>query len=179
METNADKDIVFSKNVLEFLTVANEFCVFTEKAENYPASDILSFYQKILPLLYIKGSLLPAIASESDTIAERYVTEEQWEGIFLTLKEKISEKGSYASVQKNDYNENSLAQSSISDNLSDVYQDLKDFIMLYQKGTLYAKINAVNECRRLFSEHWGYRAVNAHRAIHYILFPENDRKDGE
>lgn len=179
MESNIDKDIVFSKNVIEFLTVANEFCVFTEKANNYPLNDILNFYQKLLPLLYIKGSLLPAIEKESDIISERYVTEEQWEEIYMKLSEKFGENDSYSAILKNEYGDNVVAVSSISDNLSDVYQDLKDFTTLYQKGSSYAKINAVNECRQLFSEHWGYVVINAHRAIHYILFPERDIKDEE
>jgi hypothetical protein len=179
MEPSTDKDIVFSKSVIEFITVANEFCLFTEKAADYPLSDIMSFYQKLLPLLYIKGSLLPLIARENEIIAERYVTEEQWEIIYQPLHEKFAENDSITSVHKNEYDENVIAFISISDNLSDIYQDMKDFIMLYQKGTLHAKINAVNECRRLFAEHWGYRVVNVQRAIHYLLFPERDVKDEE
>ena len=60
-ENEITKDPVYSRTVLELLTVANEYCLFLEKAEGYDRLDILLFLQKICPLIYIKASLLPDI----------------------------------------------------------------------------------------------------------------------
>lgn len=179
MKPDTDKELVYSKSVIEFLTVAHEFCVFTEKTETFSQDDVLNYYQKILPLMYVKGSLLPAVANHDDIIAERFVTEEQWENVFQILHEKFAEGDSYPSIHKNDYNEWVPVTASIADNLSDVYQDMKDFVMLYQKGTQHAKENALNECRKLFSRRWGIRAIKAQMAIHRLLFSEKNINDEE
>ena len=59
MKEPSDKDIVYSKNVIEFITVVNEYCLFIEKAENYSKDDIIQYMLKICPLIYLKGALLP------------------------------------------------------------------------------------------------------------------------
>ncbi len=81
-DANVPTDPVYSKTVLELLTVANEYCLFLEKAENYDRQDILIFLQKVCPLIYIKSSLLPVIEIEDEEAAEHFVTEEEWEGVF-------------------------------------------------------------------------------------------------
>ena len=54
---------------------------------------------------------------------------------------------------------------------------MKDFLMLYKKGTQASKENAVAECRHLFETHWGSRLTNAHRALHNIVYKENIHND--
>jgi len=68
-------------------------------------------------------------------------------------------------------------KASISEHLADVYQDLKDFVLLYQKNLAYAKQNAVYECRSLFVNHWGGRIAALLPALHAIAFPA--RQDDE
>ena len=58
-------DITVSKPILEMVTVANEFCFYMESVENKSKSGILEFINRILPLLYLKGSLLPDIEVEN------------------------------------------------------------------------------------------------------------------
>jgi hypothetical protein len=157
---------IYSKQVIEFITVANEYCLFFEKAENYPVDEILQYFQKIAPLLYLKGSTLPYVEVTDETFNERIVTEEMWEMVFKTLREKFAENDVYHTLDHNYDSE----ESSLSDNLADIYQDMKDFVMLYQKSFEYSKENAVSEIRRLFHQHWGIRVVNALKAIHYILY---------
>ncbi|MFA4852339.1 MAG: DUF5063 domain-containing protein [Bacteroidales bacterium] len=79
----------------------------------------------------------------------------------------------YLTIASDDTGEIVTSPASIAENITDVYQDMKDFIMLYQKGTHAAKENAVAECRRLFETHWGSRLVNALRALHHVVYTEN------
>ena len=177
MEKPADKEIVYSKNVIEFLTVANEYCLFIEKAENYTKEDIVQYMLKICPLIYLKGALLPDYEWSDFEITERFVTEEHWELMFRVLKNKFGEDDTYWAISSNDRGENVPSTSSVAENLTDVYQDIKDFIMLYQKGTHAAKENALTECRQLFKTHWGYRLISAHKALHDIVYPETGQED--
>ncbi len=162
-------DPIASRNVLEMLTVAHEYCLFVEKASEYKQEDILDYLQKISPLLYLKGTLLPDIQVEYPEANERYVTEEQWEAVFTPLRDKFGSLDQYWYHDYNDVDANDPIKGSLADNYADIYQDLKDFTLLYQKNSRAAKENAVAELRKLFVVHWGNRLVTAHRYIHYIL----------
>ncbi|NTW33839.1 MAG: DUF5063 domain-containing protein, partial [Bacteroidetes bacterium] len=106
-------------------------------------------------------------------ITERYVTQESWETIFFDLKNKFGKDDTYWAIVNNNADEIAPAKASIAEHLADIYQDMKDFIMLYQKGTIASKENSVAECRYLFETHWGSRLTNAHRALHNIVYKEN------
>lgn len=166
MQNHQDEDILASRAVLEMLTVANEYCLFFEKAQNYPREDILSYFQKLAPLLYLKGSLLPQVEPDEDTFNERYITEEQWEDLFKILREKFGKDDVY---YVHDHNFDTV-EVSLSDNLADIYQDMKDFVMLYQKNIYFSRQNAVAQIRTLYYDHWGLRVLDALRAVHYLLF---------
>jgi hypothetical protein len=168
MQNHPEEEILSSRPVLEMLTVANEYCLFFEKAENYNVEDILTYFQRIAPLLYLKGSLLPAVEADEDTFSERYVTEEQWEAIFKILRQKFDHNDVY---YVHDHNFDTV-QVSLADNLADIYQDMKDFVMLYQKNISFSRQNALAQIRVLFYDHWGLRVLDALRAVHYLLFRE-------
>jgi hypothetical protein len=171
-EQNYDlyQEPVYSKKVLEMLTVANEYCLYLEKAEDYTKEDILQYLQKLIPLVYLKASLLPDIEVADDSVAEHFVTEEQWETLFNTLRIKFGKDDIYYMIDREDLTEIKPFEASISENLSDIYQDLKDFILLYQKPLKISKENAVKDCRELFIKRTGFRLVNVHQAVHYLLY---------
>jgi hypothetical protein len=171
--TDKSKEHIFSKSIIEFLTVANEYCLFTEKAEMYSQEDIALYYLKICPLLYLKGILLPEVEGDESEITERYLTEENYEIIFQALRKKFGETDTYWCIDDEGKEENATKKSSISEQIADVYQDMKDFVMLYQKNTQAARENAVAECRRLFETHWGTAIVNMQQALHKIIFGEH------
>lgn len=162
-----------TKAALEMLTVANEYCLFFEKADNYETNDILLYFQKIAPLLYLKASLIEPVAVNQEAINERYVTEEQWETIFKTLREIFGSDDQY---YIHDHNFDS-AEASLSDNLADIYQDMKDFIMLYQKNTEPAHHNAIANLTDLFKWRWGPALINAMGAVHQLLFKDDISPD--
>ena len=54
----------YSKEVIEFVTVAKEFCGYLESAQEEERNDFLSKVQKFIPLIYLKGSLLPNCESD-------------------------------------------------------------------------------------------------------------------
>ena len=164
-----ESNIVSSKNVMEMLTVANEYCHFIEKAHQYDTKDIFEYLQKISPLLYLKGCLLPDVVVEVPEANERFVTEENWEIIFNELRNKFKPNDEYWVIDHTDFGFNEPNKASLADNLTDIYQDLKDFVLLYAKGTEAAKENAVHDCKIYFQTHWGYRLVQVQKYLHDIL----------
>ena len=173
MEDNINK--IKSTVVLEMIRVAHEYNVFCEDIVKKETKDILSFYQKVLPLLYIKSSLLPDIEPSDKSANERYVAEEHWEGIFMNLKEKFSKADEYWELNEN-YDS---VKASLAEKLADVYQDTKDFVVLFQKNQISAKENAVFEIKRLFMVHWGPRCISAINQIHTVLYQKEINEENE
>jgi hypothetical protein len=155
---------------MEMLTVANEYCHFVEKAYQYEIDDILSYLQKILPLLYLKGSLVPRATVKNPEANERFVTEENYEIIFNELRNKFKPKDEFWLIENTDGNDNEPVKASVAEHLTDIYQDLKDFILLYAKGTESAKENAVHDVKVFFENHWGIRLVQSQNYIHSLLY---------
>ena len=172
MEEELYNDPIYSKNVLEFIRVAHEYCLFIEKAE-VSKEELLEFFQRIGPLLYLKGALLPEIEVTSEDANERFVTEEEYESIFNSIRSKLIPEDEFWYLDYDLSVDNEPIKASLAENLSDIYQDLKDFILLYQKHSRDSKENAVNECKSLFETRWGPKVLSSLVYIHYLL--NNDK----
>lgn len=168
-------DPIYSKNVLEMFTVANEYCLFMEQNRDFSKEDFLSYLQKICPLIYIKAALLPDVEVTDEEGLEHFVAEEQWEDLFNFIHLKLGEDDLYYFIDHHEKTHQDAVKASLAENLTDIYQDLKDFLFLYGKPLKVSRENAVHECKRLFETRFGYRLVNAHSAIHYFLFREGEK----
>ena len=85
-----ESQTIFDKNVIEFVTVAAEFCAFLERAERMKRSDFVDTSLKILPLLYLKASMLPKCKTIGEQVLETYVTEEIYEILSCKNNKKIT-----------------------------------------------------------------------------------------
>lgn len=169
MEKNTDP--VYSRNVVEFVAVANEYCKYAEHAGEIKGDETLRILQRILPLLYLKASLLPALEPVFEDGNEKFVTESDWNRIHYSLREKFGTANDYLDLHDDRINEpDSIISSSIAENMADIYQDMKDFLLLYQTGTREVMNDAVWECRMNFENIWGQKLVNALKAIHRFIY---------
>lgn len=169
-----NNDITISKPVIELATVANEFCYFLDNLEKKEKETVLDFMQRILPLMYLKGSLIPIVEPEYPEANERFVTEEQWERVFNELREILGKDDEYWVIDPQYINETEPLKASLSENIADIYQDMKDFISLLQKNTVAARENAVSQIRQLHAEHWGYRVGNIFTRVHHLIYYDEE-----
>lgn len=173
-------EAAYSVPVIDMLKVANEYCLFIERIEKFPADELYPFIQKLTPLLYLKGSLLPDIEVEEPEANERFVTAEQWENIFGELRNKFADTDEFWVLDLEGPDDTNPIKASISELLTDIYQDMKDFVLLYQKEGRAAKQNAANECKSLFFTHWGIRVIDLLKVIHSrksTSLPKDDYPD--
>ena len=168
------QDVLYSRKVIDMLTVSNEYCLFLEKTESHSKEEIFQYMQKLLPLIYLKASLLPDIPANDEDAAEHFVTEEQWENLFNILSIKFGNDDVYHFIDLHEKSHSDPIRASLAENFTDLYQDLKDFILLYQKPLRTSQENAVRDCKNLYETRFGYRLVNAQQAIHYLLHPSTD-----
>jgi len=178
MSKNTKHDLGSSQQVTDFVTVASEFCIFVENVPRFNKKDFLDKLRKLLPLLYLKASLLPKVEPFFDDGNEKFVTEQDWENIHEQIKTKLGYHDEYPDIYDpltHEQVEESIA--SISDNMADIYQDLKNFVSLYNIGNEEMMNDALWECTMNFEEYWGQRLVSALKAIHMVYFSGDDLSD--
>lgn len=175
-------DIVFRRNTVEFVTVAAEFCAYVERSNEHTRKEFVSTMLKILPLLYLKAQMLPTDERASDDDLEDFVTEDSYEVLRLTLSNLLGEKDTYLDVFVEDmkYSDTPISKN-ISEDIADIYQDIKNFVCLFRTSINETMHDAIIECNEHFKQYWGQRAVNTLRALHDIAYntPEEDENDGD
>ena len=67
----------------------------------------------------------------------------------------------------------------ISEDLADVYQEIKDFAANYQTLEPDIMNDALVACLESFGLHWGQKNLNALRALHALRFSDNFENDAE
>lgn len=175
MEKELARNIVFSKNVVEFVTVAVQYCTFLENTENQTSKEYTDKLTKLLPLLYLKAALLPETEIEDEIYPEVTVTEDDYNYIVSKLYSAYKEKDTYLEVFLDDmkYSDTPIA-ASISEDIADIYQDIKNFISIYEQGIEENMSEGLYTCFENFKLYWGQKLVNVLRALHSLRYSEDE-----
>ena len=175
MSENNLNQVVYSKNVVEFVTVGNEFCNLIEKVNKFSAEENLLKLQKIMPLLYLKAAMLPKTEKVLEDELEKYVTELDYNMLQQKWLRLLGEHDNYHEVyDPNIQFGDEMVTASISESLLDVYQDLKDFLTAYSLGNEDIMNDALYDCIYHFEDFWGQRLVNVLRAVHMLVYSGTD-----
>lgn len=168
------KEIVYSRDTIEFVTVALQYCAFLEELESMSQDDMTDKLTKVLPLLYLKASLVPPSEMYSDDEPEISVTEDDYNYILSKIYAVFAENDTYLEVFMEDmkYSETPIA-ASISEDLADIYQDLRNFITVYERGITENMNDALTLCIDNFKMYWGQKLVNVLRALHSLKYSFN------
>jgi len=165
--------IVYSAEVVEFVTVAKEYCAFIEQFKDYNTKEFLERSRKFIPLIYLKGALLPTVESDGFTEPEKFVTEEDWNFLRDGLKTLLGQYDEYAEEFEDRLHETDELQSaSLSENFADIYNVLKDFLISYREGLLEIMNESLWDIKDSFDLYWGRALVNSLRIVHNLLTSE-------
>lgn len=176
---------IYERNTLEFVTVALEFCSFIEKTKESGLFDFVDKATKLLPLLYLKASLLSEMERDDDVETELTVTEDMYESVRENIANLLGEYDAYLETFHPDmqYSDAPIA-AFVSENLADVFQDTGNFIALFRQGNEDIMREAVAICHTNFREFWGQPLLNALKALHAVRYsslqePENNKEEQE
>lgn len=171
---------IYKKNTLEFVTVALEYCSLIETSREHQSIDFVDKMTKLLPLLYLKATLLPEAIAEDDMMLEQSVTEDMYESVRFQIAELLGDKDTYLETFHPDmqYSDTPIA-AFISENLADVYQDIGNFIFLFRQGNEEVMAAAIEFCRENFRAYWGQQLLNALKALHNIRYNQEDNLETE
>lgn len=166
---------VYSKDIVEFVTVGVEYCSLVERATETERKEFTLKLVRILPLLYLKATLLPGEEYDETDQLENYVTEEHYEYLREVMAKLLGAGDDYLEVFEADmaYSETPLA-ASVSEGLADIYQDIKDLLEIYRIGNEELSQLAIARCRRNFVTYWGQKLVNVMRPLHALTFDPDE-----
>jgi hypothetical protein len=166
--------VVYSPPVIDFVTVVAETCLFLENASEGGRDEFIDKSVKILPLLYLKTSLLKVPEPVFGDGAERFVTEEDYLFVKEQMEQLLGVDDTYLEVFHPDMalSDTPIA-AFISENMADIYQELKDFAANYQTADTDVMNDALVVCLEAFVEHWGQKLLNALRALHALRYSDS------
>jgi hypothetical protein len=169
---------VYNKNTIEFVAVAKSFCDFMDQLETVDKPAFLDTTTKLLPLLYLKASLLPVNEQLSDEEPEQFASEDQYAVLSQVVADLLGPDDAFLEVFHSDiqYSDAPVA-AFISEYIADIWQDLFDFISVFRLGYDETMNDALYLCRTNFETFWGQRLVNVLRALHACKYAPPSEED--
>lgn len=169
METSNDK-YIYSKPVIEFVTVATELCKFLEQREMLEREQWIDIARGLLAMVYLKASFLGS-PEEVAGFNERSVTEGDYEMVRGYVSAEMGEMDDYLDVFVSDFKySDTPVLRTISEDMADIYQYLRDLVEIFRNGHEEAMQLAMFEAVQSFGTEWGQTILNALRALHDARF---------
>lgn len=180
MAEKKPEDIVYSSNVIDFVTVAVEFCAYLEKEQQPARRDWVQTMLRLLPLLYVKATLLPQAVVMDDAMPDSFVREEDYARVAAAVASVLREEDTYLDVFVPDMKYSDTPISAfISEDIADIYQDVRNFVSVYQYGLTEQMNDALFVCAENFGAYWGQKLVNVLRPLHALLYSPDEESDAE
>lgn len=169
---------LYGKEILSFVKIAADFCYTLEQADKIKLNDLIDNLHKQLPNLYYTAAGLPGLDSQFEDLGQRFVTEQDYELIRNKLLTKLGQYDAYEEVFDESRVEfEDTVGESISEDLADIYQDIKDFILLFELGTNEVMYEALWECKQSFQTYWGQKVTNVLRPLHSLRYSDEDLEE--
>ena len=167
--TQSNTHYVYQQPAIEFVTVAVQLCLYLEQIEGQDKSEFVEKMLCLLPLLYLKARLLPKATEELDGFPERFVTEQEYEDIRQKVAQCMGADDTYLEVFMEDmrYSDEPIT-AFISENIADIYQEVKDLACNYQTREEAVMNDALVNCIEAFEQHWGQKLLNVLRPLHAV-----------
>lgn len=169
------KHFVYQDATIEFVTASAQTCLLLEHTAETDKETFIEKSLYLLPLLYLKTHILQVPDTLLDGEPQHFVAEEDYNYVRLGVQRVLGSDDAYIEVFVEDmkYNDEPVT-AYISENMADIYQELKDMAASFQTGQEEVMNDAVAACLIAFREHWGIKLLNAMRALHVLSLSPPD-----
>lgn len=170
------KKFVYDESTIAFVTAAAQTCLLIEKVSEHEREEWKEQMLRLLPVLYLRARLLNQEEEMTDEEPQRFVTEEDYNFALVGIRELMGSDDAYLDVFVDQGMYTDEVQTAyISENLADIYQELKDMAAAFQTGDEAVMHDAVVACREAFKAHWGQKTLAVLRALHALGSTVDDR----
>jgi len=160
---------VYSSEMLEFVKVANACCEFLEQLKDVEGRSFIVDSVKHLSAVYATflntGETEPVFESP----AEPTVSEQDWSELFQRIAMILGNHNDILRMaEEGEFDRSELVNHTVSEDLADIYQELRDFTSIYSRGMEELMNDAAWELNEHFAEHWGAKLLRALQALHEL-----------
>jgi hypothetical protein len=174
-EATAIHNYVYSKALVEFVGAANECCLYLEELKGTEGKAFITESVKHLAELYALFLKIGETEPVFDTPPEPTVTEQHWSALFQSMAGILGPSNDILRVAaENEFDRSEIVNHTISEDMADVYQELKDFTVVYSRGLEELMNDAAWELQIRFAEHWGMKLLRALSALHMLYAADVD-----
>lgn len=161
--------------IAELLKLCNEYCKLLEKSDKIVLNEFLESLASKMMAIYKQCFEINRFQTRYESDAEKFLSEKQYNKMLKTLRDILDKRDNYNEIiDPNKPASNAVFQASLSEDLTDIYQDFYDFVAWYSLGTLESINDSVIECLNNFEKYWGIKLLNALRAIHLLRYFKKD-----
>ena len=166
-------DSLIALQTKEFVKICRRYFEYLEKLPDKKLSDFWLVQLRMLPEIYNGVFHLPQIEDRYSSDVEKFVTERDYNKIFINVVSFIGALDRFSDFSDLSHpGTMKVVNASVSEMLTDIYQELKDFVLLYETGTLENMNDAIADCFDTFGQYWGVKLLTATRIIHVNLFQQ-------
>jgi hypothetical protein len=173
------KKISDTKPIIEFIDVATRFCMLIENRDEKTGIKLLQEAFIILPQLCLSGMRLPDIKRFFD-YKETRMSQEQWNELYKSLERKFAKYDGYNEMfDPYDIEDQEPTYGTLSDDLSDIYRDIKPGLQGWEKVTSTERLAIIWHWQWGFENHWGDHATSVFRALYSLLYNHIENKNDD
>lgn len=170
-QTNNNSKTIFAQGTIDFVTVAAEFCAYLEQSTDRSKEQFVDTMLKLLPFLYVKAHLVKRVESNGDFLPDDKVTEEDYNWIRNIIYSILGNDDDYEELVFDPNTQSDETKwSSISENLADMYQSLRNFVSAYQIGIEDCMHDALWLVMDQFELFWGKCLVDSLSRLHQVKY---------
>ena len=163
-------EIIDTKTFKEFLNEVASFCRFMELGEKINTRAFLKLTQTHLQKLYLHGQQLQVVDLNYNKDIDDLLTDTEFKTVLLSISNKLSDKTLYWIVfDPTNEGDTEPVCGDLTDDLGDIYKDLKNALLLFEKQQPAEIENAVWSFKSSFDIHWSTHCINAIYALHYFI----------
>jgi len=179
MENFAD-ELIYDKDVVEFITIANQVCHFLELITDVTKFKFIDQSLKLGALLYLKTSTLPNFEKFYEENTEKFVSEYDWQMIANQIELKLGEDNKFMDIATpNNVIYEEQEQISYAEAFADIYQDLKNVTTNYQIASHEIMNDSLWECKDNFENYWGPRLLALLNDFHLLKYDNTTNNEIE
>ncbi len=179
-ESGSVHNYVYSNALVEFVKAANEFCRFLEELEGTEGKAFISESVAQLAELYVLFLRVGETEPVFDSSPEPTVTEQEWSALFQRIAGILGSSNDILRMAGEDeFDRSELVNHTISEDMADIYQEMRDFTVIYARGLEELMNDAAWELKVRFAEHWGTKLLRALSALHLLYVNDVDPSQEE
>lgn len=163
-------DTSLNTNSIAFIGLCNEYCICIENAKETARDAFINNMLRLLPRIYIAATDLQIdILEEDDQFIENILDEDYYDALRRNMEVLLGEDDVYLEVFEEDmkYSDTPVA-ASISEDLSDLFQVLYNFINTIRDSTDATVKLALLNVKDDFRSYWSATLCNVLRALNHL-----------